>query len=87
MNNHIYKKKPTEVEAFELKRGILPDWFTKSKQIEQISYSDIEGLQVKIRTYLGYEIVRQGDYILKENNYIYACPGTLFKEIYKKVEE
>ena len=87
MNNHIYKKNPTEVEAFELKRGILPDWFTNSKQIEEISYSDIEGLKVKIKTYLGYEIARESDFIIKEDNYIYACPQILFKEIYEKVEE
>ena len=87
VNKHIYKKKATEVEAFELRRGILPNWFTSSKQIEQISCGDTEGLKIKIKTYLGYEIAREGDFIIKENNYIYACPKTLFKETYKKVEE
>ena len=33
VNKHIYKKKTTEVEAFELRRGILPNWFTSRKEL------------------------------------------------------
>lgn len=88
MNNNIYKKRTLKVEAFKLEKNrIFPSWFIKNKQIEKISFDSAEFIEVKIRTYLGYETARQGDYIIKENNYIHACPGTIFKERYKKVEE
>lgn len=87
MNNHIYKKIPTKIEAFELKRGILPEWFINNKQIKQISFSNTEGLEVEINTFLGYETLREGDYVIKESDYIYGCPKILFEEKYEKVEE
>lgn len=87
MNNHIYKQKSIKVEAFKLKsNAILPNWIIKNRQIEEISFDGMDLVEVKIRTWLGYEIARQGDYIIRENDYIYACPGATFKEKYQKVE-
>lgn len=88
MDNYTYKQRVMKVEAFKLEKNvILPNWLIKNRQIEEINFSGIESIEIKIKTYLGYEIARQGDYIIKENNYIHACPGAIFKERYKKVGE
>lgn len=83
-----YIQNPIEVEAFELKRGaIFPIWFEESRQIRKINYYVKTGIEIEIDTYLGKQTIYEGDYVIKDGEYIYALPALVFKEKYHKRDE
>lgn len=86
-NQHIYIPNPIQVEAFELKKGEkFPIWFETNKQIRKLGLYPETGIVIEIDTYLGKQTIYEGDYVIKDGEYIYALPALVFEEKYKKVE-
>lgn len=83
----IVRKKPVEVEAFQLTQdnaGILADW-CKGLLVKR---ADNFEASIQIMTLEGVMTARQGDYIIKgvAGEY-YPCAPAIFEKTYDIVEE
>ncbi|GAA0229690.1 hypothetical protein [Metaclostridioides mangenotii] len=82
-----YRKKPVEVEAFELGKDEVPNWFREEGNIE-IEF-DCNGYQNENRMTLnGNTIVTVGEFIIRDAyGEIYSCEAGKFNTTYEKVED
>jgi len=95
-----YRKKPVEIEAFQMGIDHLPDWFMdkvtsndiKIKAVEEDeSWNpfDFKRTYCLIETLEGRMKGNYGDYIIKEpfdkDRCIYPCKPDIFKKTYDKV--
>ena len=89
-----YRKKPVEVEAFQLNnRGLVgEDWFWDAVTRNDIITHNFGKFYPKpawceIITLEGTMIARSGDYIIKGvNGEIYPCKADIFHQTYEEVE-
>jgi len=82
-----YRKKPVEVEAFELWRDAFPDWFREEGNI-QIDTGYNGYFNENTMTLNGNTIVAAGDFIIKDAyGEIYSCGAGKFNATYEKVED
>ena len=88
-----YRRKQTEAEAFRLSADvdvIAPPWFTKAVEEEKvwIDRSLLDGHMhvygCTIRTAAGKLKAKVGDYIVKEDSWIYPCRAKDFLRVYEK---
>lgn len=93
----LYRKKPVEVEAFQLSRdvdAIAPEWFTQAVIDEKvhIDRSLVDGHAVvygcTVETLEGRMKARIGDYIIcGVNGELYPCKPDIFQKTYEAVHE
>lgn len=88
-----YRRKPIEVEAFQLSvdaEMIAPDWFTQAVIDEKIEidrsildgYLYVYGCTIK--TASGKLKAKVGDYIICDGNRIYPCKPKIFAQAYER---
>ena len=86
----IYRKKPVEIEAWNLTYDNKRDIFKKLKEIQpkiKKVYDDDEKPAILIPTLEGNMMARLGDYIIKGvNGELYPCKPNIFIKTYEKVE-
>lgn len=86
-----YRKKPIEVEAFQLGVDSMPKWFiNKVNDKETLLYECVKFNKYKclIKTLEGTMKAEHGDYIIKGiAGEIYPCKPEIFEKTYEKVEE
>lgn len=87
-----YRKRPIEVEAFQLNsKGLIEeDWFwdavTRNDIIILNFGEDPKDASCIIKTLEGDMIAHTGDYIIKGiNGEIYPCKEDIFNKVYEKV--
>lgn len=87
MNKYI--KKPIEVEAEQFIND--PESLKKLNKLVdnqelEISIDQFDKPYIMLKTANpNFQIVREGDYIVKQNNEFYVCPCTIFSQIYEKL--
>jgi hypothetical protein len=82
----VYRKKPVEVQAFQLGVGSFPDWF-----MDRIASGDVtldEGPSADINTLEGVMHADCGDFIIMGvAGEIYPCKPDIFMKTYEPVEK
>ena len=89
-----YRKKPIEIEAFQLnERGLVgEDWFWEAVSNNEIITHDFGKYHpspawCEIKTHEGIMVARAGDYIIKGvKGEIYPCKADIFEQTYEVVE-
>ena len=89
-----YRKKPVEIEAFQLnERGLVEeDWFWDAVTNNEIITHDFgkyhpDPAWCEIKTLEGIMVARAGDYIIKGvKGEIYPCKADIFEQTYDVAE-
>ena len=83
-----YRKKPVEVEAFQLNRKPWPDWFYQAgvDGVVTIEFENSGPRYATIRTLEGNHRAEPDDYIIRGvKGELYPCKNSRFKENYEEV--
>jgi hypothetical protein len=82
-----YRKKPVEVEAFELGKDEVPNWFREEGNI-QIEHEYNGYFNESTIILNGNTIVTEGDFIIRDGyGKVYSCGSNEFKATHEKVED
>ena len=87
-----YRKKPVEVEAFQLKDMPWPSWFEEAIHEEVamvvVNNNTDEICSVTIHTLEGNHRAEPDDYIIRGvRGELYPCKPDIFEQTYERVEE
>ena len=84
-----YRKRPVEVEAFQLNRKPWPDWFEEAgvDGVVTIECENSGPRYATIRTLEGNHRAEPDDYIIRGvKDELYPCKPDIFEQTYEKVE-
>lgn len=86
----LYRKKPVEVEAFQVGVDPLPSWFVDHRRQERLrclpGSSSLEFPAYRITTLEGEMLAGKGDFVIKGvEGELYPCKESIFKATYEKV--